>query len=98
MIYNLTEKLKFDEDPKLVIKGTELTIKSDAETVLQLMDVMTQKGEIAAAKEAWDLLLSPADRKKLSALKLKTGDFLMAMKTAVQLAMGGDPDEEDPGE
>lgn len=98
MTCNLTEKLKFSEDPILRIKDTELTIKSDAEVVLQLMDVLTNKGEIAGAREAMELLLSAADKKKLSALHLKMEDYIEAMKAAVQLAMGGDPSEEDAGE
>ena len=98
MTYNLTEKLKFSEDPILRIKDTELTIKSDAEVVLQLMDVLANKGEIAGAREAMDLLLSAADKKKLYALHLKMEDYIEAMKAAVQLAMGGDPSEEDAGE
>lgn len=98
MVYNLTEKLKFSEDPVLQIKDTKLTIKSDAETVLKLLDVIGSKGEVAAAKEAFALLLSPADNKKLSALKLNMDDYITAMKAAAQLAMGSDPDEEDAGE
>lgn len=98
MRYNITEKLKFDEDPVLVVKDKELTIKSDAETVLQLMDVLSTRGEIAGAMEAMKLLLSPADQKKLQGLHLKTNDYIEVMKAAVNLAMGEDPEEEDEGE
>lgn len=98
MRYNITEKLKFDEDPVLVVKDKELTIKSDAETVLQLMDVLSTRGEIAGAMEAMKLLLSPADQKKLQGLHLKTKDYIEVMKAAVNLAMGEDPEEEDEGE
>ena len=93
MRYNLTEKLKFSDDPVLVIKKNELTVNSDAETVLQLMDILREKGEIAGAREAMSLLLSPADLEKLSALRLKMDDYIEVMKAAVQLAMGTDPDE-----
>ena len=98
MIYNLTEKLKFDTDPVLVIKDKELTIKSDAEVVLKLLDILSTKGEISGAVEAMSLLLSSADLKKLNSLHLKTPDFVTVMKAAVRLALGEDPDEEDQGE
>lgn len=98
MVYNLTEKLKFDEDPKLVIKNVELTIKSDAETVLKLMDIVQTKGEIAGAREAFAEMLSPADLKKLNGLKLKMNDYTAALSAALSLALGEDPDEETPGE
>ena len=96
MIYNLTEKLKFDADPKLVIKDVELTVNSDAETVLRLVDVMRTKGEMAGAAEALELLLSEKDRKKLTALHLKITDYVAVVRAAVQLALGNDPDEEEP--
>lgn len=96
MIYNLTEKLKFNEDPKLVIKETELTVKSDAEVVLQLMDIFSTKGEVAGAVEAAKLLFSAADQKKLNAMHLKMNDYRELVKAATKLAMGYDPDEEEP--
>ena len=98
MKYNLTDKLKFNEDPVLQIRDTELTIKSDAEVVLQLMDIMSTKGELAAARDVLGLLLSPEDRKKLEGLKLKTNDYIAVMNAAVTLALGEDPEEEPPGE
>ena len=98
MVYDLTEKLRFDEDPVLVVRNTRLTVRSDAEIVLRLMDALREKGESAGAREAAELLLSPADRKKLSALGLKMDDYLAVLRTAVQLALGADPEDEPPGE
>lgn len=94
-IYNLTEKLKFGDDPVLVIKDTELTIKSDAEVVLRLLDIVSNRGELAAAREALSLLLSEEDQEKLNALHLKAGDYVKVMQAAAQLALGNDPDEDD---
>ena len=96
MIYNLTEKLKFDADPTLVIKDVELTVNSDAETVLRLLDVVQSKGEVAGAKDALELLLNEKDRKKLAALHLKIADYVAGVRAAVQLALGNDPGEEEP--
>lgn len=93
MKYDLTEKLHFDSDPILVIKDTELTIKSDAEVVLELMDIMMNNGEFAAAKLAMPLLLSEKDQKKLEKLHLKMNDYVEVMMAAASLAMGEDPSE-----
>lgn len=98
MKYDLTEKLRFGADPKLVIRGTELTVRSDAEAVLKLMDVLGEKGEAAGAREAMEILFSKADQKKLAALNLKLSDWLEVLKAAVQLAMGTDPEDNSPGE
>ena len=96
MVYDLTEKLKFDEDPVLVVKDTHLTVRSDAETVLRLMDALRDKGETAGAREAAELLLSAADRKKLESLHLRMDDYIRVIAAAVRLALGADPEEEEP--
>lgn len=96
MKYNLTEKLRFDEDPVLVIRDTELTVKSDAEIVLKMLDVLATKGEHAAAREVIELLLSEKDRKKLAALRLKIRDYSAVVRAAVALATGNDPEATEP--
>ena len=98
MVYDLTDKLRFDEDPVLVVRNARLTVRSDAEIVLRLMDTLREKGEAAGIREAAELLLSPGDRKKLGALGLKMDDYLAVLRTAVQLALGADPEDEAPGE
>ncbi len=93
MKYNLTEKLNFDADPVMVIKDVEITIKSDAENVLKLMDIVQNKGEIEGALEAFQIMLSEEDMEKLKGLKLKMKDYILVLETAMDLAMGNDPDE-----
>lgn len=96
MLYDMTERLKFDDDPVLKIKDTELTIKSDASTVLQLMAVIQEDGEMEASRKAVDLLFSSKDKKKLDSLNLKMDDFIEVIGVAMSLAVGEDPDEEIP--
>lgn len=95
MKYNLTEKMKFDQDPVITIKDIEVSVKSDAETVLELLDVIENKGEMAALSQCMDLLFSPADQKKIKRLGLKMDDFVLLIQTATALAVGEDPDEEE---
>jgi hypothetical protein len=95
MRYTLTDKLKYRENPEIQIKDAVITVKSDAETVLKIMDVMQTEGEEAAGLKAADLLFSPADRKKL--MRLSMEDYMTVVATAMTLAAGGNPDEE-PGE
>ena len=97
MVYSLTEKLKFNEDPKIQIGRTELTVLSDAEVVLKLMAVYENKSSLAAAQEAVELLFSAKDKKKLRDLHLKTEDYLTVVQSALMLAMGSDPDEAPEG-
>lgn len=94
MLYSLTDKLKFEENPKIEIEGTILTVNADAETVLKLMDIVNRKGEVEGALEAVNLLFSAKDRKELTNLKLSMADYTTVISTAMQLAVGQDPDEE----
>ena len=98
MVYDLTEKLRFDEDPVLVIGDTRLTVRSDAEVVLRLMDILRAQGEEDGAQKAVELLFTQADREKLSGLGLKLDDYIAVVRAAVRLALGEDPEADEPGE
>ena len=92
MVYDATAKLKFNEDPILKVRDIELTVRSDADVLLQLMDIMQNKSEIEGAREAITLLFSDEDYAKLRGLRLKMDDFIEIVRVAVSLALGEDPD------
>jgi hypothetical protein len=98
MKYDLTEKLSFDDDPVITIKDVELTVNSDAVTVLQIMDVIENEGEMAAISKCVDLLFDEKNRKKLEKLRLKAPDFIQVIQAATALAVGQDPEEVARGE
>ena len=98
MTYDITEKLNFDADPKLKIKDVELTIKSDAESVVQILDVLQNSGETEAAVKCMPILLGEEDQEKLKSLHLKMNDYIEVMEAAVSLALGEDPGEDKQGE
>ena len=94
MKYSLTDKLTFNDDPQIEIKGKVITVKSDAETVLKLLDIVQNEGEAKGALLAVDLLLSDKDKKTLNSLHLKMKDYLIFTEAMVDLALGNDPDED----
>ena len=94
MRYDLTEKLKFNDDPVLAIGDTELTVHTDAETVLKLIDALQGGDDSQIVRMAPEMLLSEKDRKQLRSLHLKMDDYTTVVKTIVQLATGADPDSE----
>lgn len=98
MLYSLTEKLTFAEDPQIEVKGKVLTIKSDAETVLKLLDVIQNESQIDGAKATIDMLLSEKDKKVFKSLNLNIADWRTFTETMVALALGNDPDAEAQGE
>ena len=85
MLYNITDKLNMNEDPKLQIGELILTVNSDAEAVLTLMDVVSKKGELEGALEVEKVLFSETELEKLKSLRLKVDDYIL---------VGEDPDEE----
>lgn len=91
MVYDITDKLRFNEDPTIRIRDVEITVCSDADVMLQLIDVMKDKGEMDAAVEAARLLFSAEDREKLKEMHLSISDYLDVLHAAVDLAMGNDP-------
>jgi len=98
MKYDLTNKLAFDSDPVMTINDVELTVDSDAETVLMVMDILENEGEISAIRKCVPMLFSEEDQEKIKNLGLKMKDYSTLITTAVSLAMGDDPDEEEAGE
>lgn len=94
MLYSLTDKLKFNDDPQIAIKDKVITVKSDAVTVLKLLDVVKQTGEIEGAVSIMDLLLSEEDKAKVDSLNLKISDYIMVAETIIDLALGNDPEDE----
>ena len=94
MLYSLTDKLKFNDDPQIAIKDKVITVKSDAVTVLKLLDVVKQTGEVEGAVSIMDLLLSEEDKAKVDSLNLKISDYIMVAETIIDLALGNDPEDE----
>ena len=94
MLYSLTDKLNFNTDPQIQIKDKVITVKADAETVLKLLSLIDEKGEVQATLEVADLIFSSADQKTIKSLKLSFGDYIKLIEVATSLAMGNDPDEE----
>ena len=92
--YNLTDKMSFNVNPKIIIKDTELTVKADAKTMLKLVEISENaKDDFAATMKGYELIFSKKDREKIEALELSASDFALLIQTAVTIAAGMDPDE-----
>lgn len=93
---NITDKLTFDGNPKLVIKGKELEVNADAPTMLKVMGLMG--AEDPGAKEVLDtyeLMFPEKSKKEIEKLKLNFTDLITVVNEAVALIIGED---EQPGE
>ena len=75
---DITEKLSFNENPCLVIRGRELEVNTDAPTMLKVMGIMSNDDpgaeEIIGAYE----------------LKLSFNDLIIVVQEAFNLVLGED--------
>lgn len=92
-VIDITEKLSFDENPKLVIKGKEFEVNADAETMLKIMGAFSNKGDGEASIDAYNLMFSEKDRKKISEMKLPFKDLMVIIENAMNLINGGEEGE-----
>lgn len=93
-VYNLTDKMNFEDNPKIKVKNTELEIIADAKTVLKLIDISDEaEDNFQATMKGYEVIFSEADRKKIDKMKLNAHDFTLLINTALQIAMGMNPDE-----
>lgn len=93
---DITEKLSFDGNPSIIIKGHELEVNADAATVLKVMGVVGN-GENATPKMVMDvyLLIFPEkSRDEIYGMNLNFSDFQKVVTSAITLVVGDD----EPGE
>nr|DAP78022.1 MAG TPA: hypothetical protein [Caudoviricetes sp.]DAZ13291.1 MAG TPA: hypothetical protein [Caudoviricetes sp.] len=95
-IVDITDKLAFDENPKLVIKGKELEVNADAATVLKIMGILGDGDNVQPSDvvKMYELIFGDTDRKKIDKMKLQFSDFQTLVFSAISLITG----EEESGE
>lgn len=89
-VIDITEKLSFDENPKVKVANTEFEVNSDAATMLKIMGVLGEV-ESPGPKEVvrmYELMFSANDRKKIEKLKLNFKDFQVLIFSAIGLITG----------
>lgn len=92
-VIDITEKLNFEEAPKLKIKNIEVSVNTDAVTMLKAMQLLNGEPTPKDVANLFDLLIPEVDQKKLEKLKLNFADFQMVVMAAISLATGTDMDE-----
>lgn len=93
-VVDITDKLSFEENPKLKIKDVEVTVNADAETMLRIMGAFGNESEMQASLKAYELMFSEKDRKKINSLKLPAKSLMTLIQEAMSLVMGGESEGE----
>lgn len=95
-VVDITDKLTFEENPALEIKGKVIEVNADAPTMLKVMELMGKDDPgVQEIMDAYQLMFPEKSRKELDKLKLSFRDLIVVVQEAVQLIAG---DGDDRGE
>lgn len=92
-VYDITEKLSFDEKPVMVIRGEEFEINDDAPTMLIVLE-KSEKMTNRELLEVGELLFGKEQFEKLKNLKRLNIDGLFTAITEAMTLASGEADEE----
>ena len=95
---DITSKLNFEENPKIVISGKEMEINADAATVLKVMGSLGEGAGPKQIVDMYNLIFPAASRKTMESLKLNFNDFTTVVEKALDLIVGNDEDQEGEAE
>lgn len=82
---DITDKLSFDQNPVLVVKGQEIEVNADTKSLLQLMALLKDGYGPEKVEATYNLLFPEASRKKIDKLHLLFTDFSTLVRAAVDL-------------
>ncbi len=88
-VVDITDKLTFDGNPYLMIKGEKLEVNADAPTLLKVMGLFGngQPGP-KEIMDAYNLVFPEKSRKEIDKMKPMFSDLLIIIQEAVSLATG----------
>ncbi len=91
-VIDITDKLTFDGNPCLMIKGAKLEVNADAPTLLKVMglfgDFESKQPGPKEIMEAYNLMFPEKSRKEIEKMKPMFSDLLVIIQAAVSLATG----------
>lgn len=89
-IVDITEKLSFDENPKIKIKNVTCEVNSDAPTMLKVMQIIGNGDNVSSndVVKMYELIFPEKDREKIDKLKLQFTDFQTLVMSAMSLVAG----------
>lgn len=86
---DITDKLSFEENPSLIIKGKNIEVNADAPTMLKVMGLMSSDDPGAQEiLEAYNMVFPEKSKKEIEKMKLGFKDLIIVVQEAVQLISG----------
>lgn len=91
---DITEKLTFDGNPCIVIRGKELEVNADAPTVLKIMSMTDGSSSAKEVLGMYELIFPEKSRKELDKFKLPFRDLVTVVQEAINVITGAEEDTE----
>lgn len=86
---DITEKLTFEGNPSLMIKGKKLEVNADAPTMLKVMGLMgSDEPGMNEILKAYDMMFPEKSQKEIEKLKLNFNDLVVVIKEGINLITG----------
>lgn len=94
-VVDITDKLKFEEKPKLRIKGVEIEVNNKATDVLEITPTLQKKGNITTEDiyHLFDILFTKKEQEKINSFELDIEDFSTFIIEAANLISATGDDE-----
>lgn len=86
-IIDITDKLNFDEKPKIKIKDKTFEVNDSAVTMLKILPSLDDVTPTKLYK-IFEMLFDEKDRKAIEKMKLNFTDFSQVIMSAVELVAG----------
>ena len=95
-IIDITNKLNFDEKPKILVKGTEIEVNNDAISFIKAIALFDSENGVSSSDllSALELLFDEENREKIAKLHLLFADLSTVIKTATELIADNDSEGE----
>ena len=94
-IYDITDKLSYEESPVLKIKDIEVHVNDDAPTMIKIMGKLGNGVTPQDIADMYELIIPEKDREKIDGLKLNFSNFQKIVKAAIDVATGKEINLED---
>ena len=93
-IIDITDKLAFDEKPRMMVKGKELEINTEAENMIKIMAIASEDVSGTQVVQMCELILTNESKERLKELQLSFKDYMTVVNAAVQIASGSYGEDE----
>ena len=95
-IIDITNKLNFEEKPKILVKGTEIEVNNDAISFIKAIALFDSENGVSSSDllSALELLFDEENREKIAKLHLSFADLSTLIRTATDLIADNDSEGE----